>query len=168
MPPSRAAGAMRFKIEGADLNAVYKKLRATEPKLAAALRKGIKDAAAPVVKEIKAEAEAQGLHRAAAATSVRFSSTKRNGITATIRTDHKAAPMARPLEYGSQGRAKSAGQASGGVNRHPVFAQVGSTAYEDPKRWVDQPTRPYFWVAIIRKSPEVGQRVKAALDAVFR
>jgi hypothetical protein len=152
MPPSRAAGAMRFKIEGADLNAVYRQLRATEPKLASALRKGIKDAAGPVVVEVKAEAEAQGLHRAAAATSVRFSSAKRNGITATIRTDHKAAPMARPLESGSQG-------SGGRFNRHPVF---GRDVY------VNQPVRPYFWTAVKKTSPQVGQRIKAALDAVFR
>lgn len=150
MPPGRAAGAMRFKIEGANLDAVYRQLRATEPKLAAALRRGVKNAAQPVVDEIRTEAEAQGLYRAAAATSVRFSSTKRNGITATIRTDHKAAPMARPLEVGSRGSR---------FNRHPVYGH---------DVWVNQPLRPYFWPAVKKASPLVGQRIKAALDAVFR
>lgn len=142
---------MRFSLEGDDLNAIYRKLRQVDPKMAAALRNGVKRAALPVVQAVKENAEAQGLHRAAAATTVAFSSTSRLGITATIRTDHKKAPMARPLEYGSQGRSI--------VNRHPVFGH---------DVWVDQPTRPYFWSAVRRTSPLVGNLIRNEVDAVLR
>lgn len=142
---------MRFRIEGDDLNAAYRQLRDTDKKLASALRKGLRNSAQPVVDAVKAEAEAQGLHKAAAATRARFSSTARRGLTVTVATDHKAAPMARPLEGGSAGR-------RGQVNRHPVFGH---------DVWVNQPLRPYFWKGVTKASPEVGRRVKAALDAVF-
>lgn len=142
---------IRFQVQGADLNAVYRALRQADPKMAAAIRNGVKKGAQPVVEAVKASAEAQGLSRASAATSVRFASSASRGLTATIAVSHAKAPYARALENGSQGRKT--------VDRHPVFGH---------DVWVDQPTRPFFWSAIERSSGQVGQRIKDELDAALR
>lgn len=147
----RSAGAVKFEVTSPDLNNVYRSIRKVDPALASAIRKGVKAAAAPVLAEVKSSAEAQGLNRAADATTVAFSSTSRQ-ITATIRTNLKRAPYARAIEYGSQG-------SGGRYDRHPVFGT-------DTR--VNQPTRPYFWPAVRRSSGRSQAQIAAALRAAMR
>lgn len=147
----RGAGAVRFEVQSPDLNSAYRAARKVDPLLAAAIRNGVRRAAAPVASAVKAGAEAQGLSRAAAATTVAFSSTQKQ-ITATVRTNLRRAPYARALEYGSQGR-------RGVADRHPVFGR---------DVWVDQPLRPYFWAAVGRSSNTSRTVILAALRDAMR
>lgn len=147
----RTTGAVQFQVTSSDLNDAYRKLRQADPVIAAAIRKGVRSAAAPVLAAVKAEAEAQGLNKAAAATTVAFSSTSKQ-ITATIRTSLRKAPYARALEYGSQG-------AGGAYDRHPVFGS---------ETRVNQPVRPYFWSAVKRSSHASQAQIMRALQDVIR
>lgn len=147
----RTAGAVKFEVTSNDLNDAYRAIRKVDPLLAAAIRKGVRLAAQPVVQAVKASASQQGLEKAAAATTVAFSSTSRQ-ITATVKTNLHRAPYARALEYGSQG-------SGGGYDRHPVFGR---------ETRVNQPTRPYFWSAVRRSSNASKQQITRALQDVFR
>lgn len=84
-----------------------------------------------------------------------------SGLSIRVVAGGADAPNAAPLESGSKGH--------GGVNRHPVFAAVGSAAYGNSGRWVDQPTRPFLLPALDAHRTEIvdllGRSTAKALDA---
>jgi len=125
--------------------------RATATLVRKAIRVAVADAAQSTTDAIRAEAGRQGLHRAAAATTVKVSFSVRGG-GATIATNRRKAPMARPLERGSQG-------SGGAYNRHPVFGR---------KVYVNQPTRPYFFGSAKAQEPISERKLIEAVDEACR
>ena len=133
------------------------------------------------------KAEASWSKRIGSATSIAasFGASK---ASIRIRTDHKAAPHARPLELGNATTfSASVIEAHGGFKvgadgkrrasntsiyaamrktgvgvgrelRHPVFGK-GITS---------QPLRPYFFSAIEAKSPGIDRKFQAAIDQVAK
>ena len=102
--------------------------KATAAAIRRAARAAVTKAGEGTVKAIKQKAHDEGLFQAEDATRLTVSFSVRSG-GAKIATNRRKAPMARPLEKGSQG-------AGGAYNRHPVFGR---------KVYVNQPTRPYFY-----------------------
>ena len=115
-----------------NIREIAAEIKLMEKKNAAAVRKAIRvavtEAAQGTTDAIVEKARQEGLLQAAAATKLKVSFSVRGG-GAKIATNRTKAPMARPLERGSQG-------SGGAYNRHPVFGR---------KVYVNQPTRPYFY-----------------------
>lgn len=158
-----------------NIRQISRELKETNAKTAAgvrrAIRKSIAIAATATNEAIVAAAEAEGLHKAAAATNVKVSFAVRNG-GAVIRTDQNKARYARALEKGSKG-------AGGAYDRHPVFARGGlrpgqSGPLRDPTHfrndggytvtYVNQPTRPFFFDTALAMEPFSEGAMNAALD----
>lgn len=140
-----------FRVDGAGtLAKLSADLKQADAGLRRMLVRDLKNAARPVVDAVRREAEAEGLHRAAAAVSARWSGgARRAGVTVAVSA--KKAPYARAINGGSQGRAS--------VNRHPVYGH---------DVWVNQPVRPFFTKAIDDASPKVGQAMVDAMASVAR
>lgn len=100
--------------------------------------------------QAKVQQNASWSSRIPAATKVKVSFASRSGGV-TVYVDSNAAPHARPLEFGSQGRSN--------VNRHPVFGNRGV--------WVDQPARPFFMNAARESEPQVVNEIQKAIDAAL-
>lgn len=78
------------------------------------------------------------------------------GVNIKIVAGGSAAPNAAPLEMGNRGSS---------TNRHPVFAPIGSNAYQNPKRWVNQPTRPFLAPALEAHKGEVMAMMEDAITS---
>jgi hypothetical protein len=97
---------------------------------------------------------------AAARANAAWSSTIPATIKATadgVVAGGPGAGFAAAMEDGSK-------EGSATNNRHPVHAAVGSPEYEDPKRWVDQPTRPFLGPAVVESAGAIQALAGAALD----
>lgn len=128
--------------------AFSRQLRSVPKEFRRELRPKIRKASGRVAGRIKANAGWSSRIPGAVKTQVSFSS-RSGGVRVFV--DSKAAPHARPLEFGSQGR--------GSVNRHPVFGR---------DVWVDQPTRPFFMTAVRESEQDVVMEVQDAIDNVLR
>ena len=130
-------------------------IKLIEAETATAVRKGVRAALVAggesTKDAIKEKAREQRLNRAADATTVKVSFAVRSGGV-RIATNQKKAPMARPLERGSQG-------SGGAYNRHPVFGKAAR---------VNQPTRPYFFAGAQAEDRPNEEKVLAAIDAACR
>ncbi|HET6908904.1 MAG TPA: hypothetical protein VFH54_06150 [Mycobacteriales bacterium] len=158
---------MPIRFDTGDLKLVAAELRTAGNKVLAAEIRGAMRAEAKVAADkVAASAREQGLEKAADNVKTRVNFSPRS-VRVSIFIPAKVVPYARPLEFGSQGRSNG-GSGSGGVNRHPVYAAVGSDAYKDTKRWVDQPTRPFFMRALRLWSAATSVNVTAAATAVIR
>jgi hypothetical protein len=122
------------------IQALGRRLRETPPELRKAIRAELR-AAAKVVADA-AKVRASWSQKIPGTIKV-----KGSGFTLRIAAGGPDAPAAVAFEVGSKRHP--------GVNRHPVFAAVGGAAYANPRRWVDQPTRPYLAPALKDKQPEI-------------
>lgn len=116
----------------------------------AELRTGMRKIGAPTLAKVQLEASKHS-SRIGPATRMSVGFTKRSA-GATIMTDKKIAPHARPFEhYGRPGTFK-----------HPVFAEW----YKPRKnwKWVKQTAHPYMWPTVVDDLPEIGERM---LDLVI-
>lgn len=161
-----------------NIEQIARELKETNKKTAAGVRRAIRKSVAiatiATTEAIKAAAEGEELHRAAAATNAKVSFSVRSA-GAVIRTDQKKAPYARPLERGSKG-------SGGKFDRHPVFGSdkegplkqgfsrmepmIGPLKEGQTRRtmvWFNQPTRPYFFDTAKGMEPFS----EAALDAAL-
>lgn len=145
MPPRRQLDVV---IDPQDLRGLMTALRQLEDGkvLAAALRKGLRNAADPIKRQVQANAAWSSRIPAAVAVGTAFSK-KRTGVF--LRVSSKKAPHARPFEN----------DGSGGTFRHPVF---GSGT------WVSQVARPFFFAETAQHMPEVERAALAAVDDAAR
>lgn len=135
-------------IDGTQVRAFADQLRGFPKDLRKELRRNIKAASEQLVRDI--QSNASWSTRIPAATKVRVGFGQRSaGVRVFV--DKRAAPHARPLEFGSQGRSN--------INRHPVF---GTDV------WVDQPTRPFFMRAVRSNRRQVVSKVQEAIDEAWR
>lgn len=125
--------------------------KATATAVRKSIRVAVTKAAEGTTAAIKAKAAEEGLVQAAAATKLTVSFSVRSG-GAKIATNQRKAPMARPLERGSQG-------SGGAYNRHPVFGR---------KVYVNQPTRPFFFGTAAARERVNEEELIAAVDEACR
>lgn len=112
------------------------------------LRPALRKAAQPILRDAKSRASWSS--RIPGAISMKTSlSAKRPGVR--LVTDSRAAPHARPYEFGS-GRNRNL--------RHPVFGHR--------ERWVEQSTRPFFFPAVEAGLSGVLEETNAAVIAAAR
>lgn len=139
---------MAVRPQYAQVALFSKQLQNVPVELRKELRPRIRNAAGTLQKQI--QANASWSTRIPAATKVRVGFGSRNpGVTVFV--DAEAAPHARPLEFGSQGRSN--------VNRHPVFGR---------DIWVDQDARPFFMPAVQQVEQSVVSEIQSAIDAVLQ
>lgn len=136
-----------IRIGSGEITSFRKALQNVPAEFRREVRPHIRRAADGLLQQVRANASWST--RIPAATRLKVSFTQRGGGISVI-TDSKAAPHARPLEGGSQGRR--------GVNRHPVFGR---------DTWVDQPTRPFFFPAVRQHEDRVVSEVQQALHDVL-
>lgn len=158
------------------------------------LRAGVKAAGQPVLDAIKARAEEQGLHSAAAATAmtIRYKTT---GASIRIQTNAKKAPMARPYEMGNKHTfnevfvAESAARLNAGrrqpVSRRKAIAdarkrhgaaaagpnQLRHPVYHaigDPGGFATVPTRPYFMPGVKDKGKDIDKTMEKVVIQTAR
>lgn len=139
---------MAVRVRYADVTSFRTQLAAVPKGLRRELRPRIKGSADKVAARVRSNASWSS--RIPAATKVQVSFAAR-GAGVRVYVDHRAAPHARPYEFGSQG--------SRNVNRHPVFG--------NRQNWVDQPTRPFFMPAIRDSRDDVVREVQAAITDVL-
>ena len=134
-----------------DMQELAREVRLVDKKFATALRSNMRKAVSESGSEITAavRAEASWSKRIPGATSLATSfGAKKVGVQ--VKVNAKKAPHGRPLESGSKGNPNT--------NRHPVFGKKG--------RWVDQPTRPFFFAVAKAMTPRVEGKIQAAIDTV--
>lgn len=114
------------------------------------LRPRIREAGDHIVRDMRQRASYSSRIPGAIRMSVSFAA-KSGGLT--IRVDSNRAPHARVLERGNQGgRAASF--------RHPVFG--------NRENWVTQPTRPFFFPAVMAGRAQLNQHISDAVTASLR
>lgn len=136
---------LRAQVNPQDLSALHAAAKAAEGTVQVELRRGIKAAAAPMVRGVKAEASWSKRIPGAVKTSVSFA---KKGATVKIVVDAKRAPEAAPLN--------NAGKSS--AFRHPVF---GSR-----ENWVNQKSRPFFLVGAKRGFKEADAAMVKVMDEI--
>ena len=128
------------------------------------LRKAVTESGAQITAAIKAEASwskgsphkgQPGRTSIPAATSLAMSFGAQK-VTVQVKTSAKKAPHARPLEFGTKGNP--------GANRHPVFVKKGQPVAKG--RWVNQPTREFFFSAAEAMTPAAERKIQTAIDAI--
>lgn len=126
-------------------------LKAMEGNLQVELRRGVREAAGPMVAAVRAN---YGWSPRIAGAVRAKPSFRARGASVSIEVDAKRAPHARPIEHGGEG----------GTFRHPV--------YGNRNNWVDQQARPSFYPAVGRSvATEAAMRLvmeRVALKAGFR
>jgi hypothetical protein len=136
--PASNRGLVELHVEAKELQTLFFQLKAMEGSLQVELRRGIREAAAPMVAAVKANASWSSRIPGAVSAKPSFTA-KRAGVT--IQVNAKAAPEARPLEN----------QGKGGTFRHPVYGHRNN--------WVDQAARPFFFSAVERTTQaEIAMR----------
>jgi hypothetical protein len=172
-----------------DLTQLSRELKETDKKFAAAVRRNIRTAVsaagAGVLAEVKSAASWSSRIPAATRVAVVFS-TKKAG--ATIKTDHRAAPHARPYEMGNKntfsadvinqhggfktvngrqvarnrlvyGYMRKTGKGVGRGLRHPVYNKGG---------FAEEATRPFFFPSVEASIPGIEKTFQAAIDVVAK
>lgn len=140
-------------VTSSDLRQLYVDLKNVEGNLRVELRKGVANAATPVVQAVRSGASWSGRIPGAVKAKPSFSA-KQAGVSIVV--DSKKAPEARPLEHNGQG----------GNFRHPVYARPDRTRSQ--WTWVNQPARPFFWHGVQAADSQVDAAMVAVLDAVAR
>lgn len=145
MPPRRQLDVV---IDPQDLRGLMTALKQLEDgkALSAALRKGLRNAADPIKRQVQANASWSSRIPAAVAVGTAFSK-KRTGVF--LRVNSKKAPHARPMEN----------DGSAGTFRHPVYGR---------DVWVTQQARPFFFAETEQHMPKVEQAALAAVDEAAR
>jgi hypothetical protein len=129
-------------VQSQDLQKLFFELKAMEGSLQVELRRGIREAAVPMVQAVKANAGWSSRIPAAVTAKPSFTA-KRASVT--IQVNAGKAPEARPLEHGG----------AGGEFRHPVYGNRAN--------WVPQPARPFFYSALSRSvEAEIAMRAVMA------
>ena len=117
------------------------------------LRKAVTESGAEITAAIKAQASWSKRIPGATSLAMSFGAQK---VTVQVKTSAKKAPHARPLEFGTKGNP--------GMNRHPVFVKKGRPVAKG--RWVNQPTREFFFSAAEAMTPVVERKIQTAIDAI--
>lgn len=131
------------KFDPGEVRALVKDLKTLEggKQITAELRKGLKSAAMPIVRQTQGAASWSSRIPSAISAGTAFSA-KRTGVF--IKVNSKRAPHARAYENAGKG----------GTFRHPVFG----------KGWVSQPARPFFFKTAAGRMPDVEQAVGEVVD----
>jgi len=140
------AGGVEVRVDSKDLAALFAAAKAAEGNIQVELRRGVKEAAKPVVASIKTQAGWSTRIPGAIKAKASFA---RKGASVTIVANAKVAPEAAPLEHGGQP----------GMFRHPVFG--GST-------WVSQPARPFFRAGAQAGTPAADAAMLHMMDDIAR
>jgi hypothetical protein len=139
-----------------DLKKLALELKAFDPALRTALRRRLRAAAQPVAEEIRSNA-------ATFSTTIPDAITVRSQLTgrkpgvyimaarSKMPEGHEALPALQ--ELGSKNNPSTI--------RHPYYGHM-----DEP--WYDQPTHPYFYDTIRRRSPDIAAEVEAAADDALR
>lgn len=135
---------MAIRIEHQQVASFARQLANVPTELRRELRPALRSSGEKVAARVRANASWSSRIPAATKTKVSFS--KSGGVM--VFTDQKAAPHARPLEFGNAGM----------FNRHPVFGR---------DTWVDQPTRPFFMPAVAASEQDVVREIQNAIDKAF-
>lgn len=138
-----------IRINYAEVSAFSRQLADVPINLRRQLRPRVRKAAQTLTDRVKSNASWSSRIPGATRIRVGFTGGPRGGVLVFV--DSKAAPHARPLEFGSQGRSD--------VNRHPVFGRAV---------WVDQPTRPFFMPAVVATEPVVVREVQSAINDALK
>lgn len=129
--PNSNRGLVELHVESRALMKLFAELKAMEGSLQVELRRGIREAAAPMVAAVKANASWSSRIPGAVKAKPAFTA-RRAGVT--IQVNAGAAPEARPLEN----------LGKGGMFRHPV--------YGNRQNWASQAARPFFFSALERST----------------
>lgn len=142
-------GGLDVKVDTTQLRQLYADLKGVEGNLRVELRKGVKNAADPMVQKVRSAAAWSSRIPAAVTVKPSFAA---KGASVSIIVNQAAAPEAAPLEHGGQG----------GSFRHPVFG--------DRNAWVAQPARPFFYPTVSGSAAIAAaeQAIVAVMDAVAR
>ena len=140
-----------------DMEELAREIRLVDKKFATAvrsnLRKAVTEAGAEITAAIKAQASWSKRIPGATSLAMSFGAQK---VSVRVKTNAKQAPHARPLEFGTAGNP--------GVNRHPVFVKKGQPVAKG--RWVNQPTREFFFSAAKAMTPVVERKIQTAIDTI--
>jgi hypothetical protein len=151
----QAPASFRVELDQAELRKLVADLKALEggKKQVTALRKNLQAAAAPMKRQVQANASWSSRIPGAVGVLVRFTA-KKVGVSVFI--SRKKAPHARPIENGGKQ----------GVFRHPVFGQTKRRG----RYYVtaEQPARPFFFNEMARHMPEVERACLDAIDTAAR
>lgn len=139
---------MAARVRHQAVTSFARQLRDVPKEFRRELRPKIRKASDKVAGKIRANASWSSRIPGAVKTQVSFSS-RSGGVRVFVDSD--AAPHARPMEFGSQGRR--------GVNRHPVFGR---------DVWVDQPAKPFFMKAVRESEQDVVLEIQDAIDNALR
>jgi hypothetical protein len=135
-------GAVTLHVQSRDLQKLFFELKAMEGNLQVELRRGIREAARPMVESVKRNAAWSTRIPDAVKAKPSFT-VKRASVT--IQVDARTAPEARPIEHGGET----------GTFRHPV--------YGSRENWADQPARPFFYPSVERTvESEIAMRAVMA------
>ena len=153
-----------------DMEELAREIRLVDKKFASAvkrnLRKAVTEAGAEVTAAVKAraswskgtvrpddkEGKSSGRTSIPAATSLAMSFGAEK-VSVRVKVNAKKAPHARPLEFGTKGNP--------GSNRHPVFVKKGAKG-----KWVNQPTREFFFSAAEALTPTIERKIQTAIDTI--
>ena len=156
-----------------DMEELAREIRLVDKKFASAvkrnLRKAVTEAGAEVTAAVKAraswskgtvrpddkEGKSSGRTSIPAATSLAMSFGAEK-VSVRVKVNAKKAPHARPLEFGTKGNP--------GMNRHPVFVKKGQKVAKG--RWVNQPTREFFFSAAEALTPTIERKIQTAIDTI--
>lgn len=138
---------LEARIDPRDLASLYQQAKAAEGTLQVELRRGIKNAAKPLVAAVKESASFSSRIPGAVGSKVSFS---RGSATVTVVVDPKKAPEAAPLNNKDHS----------GTFRHPVFG--------NRENWVAQPAHPFFLSGIREAAPAVDREMLAVMDRVAK
>ena len=145
----------KITITNRELGLEIVRLRRESRQVANQYKRRLREAARPLKDAVSASALAAGMHKAAAATSVRqrFSS---SGASLRVVVDAKKAPNARPLDQPNNGP----------FNRHPVFPSHLQTRKQ--WHWTNQPARPFFDRGTKAGAEAAFKRAEQVLDDISR
>jgi hypothetical protein len=139
---------MQLTVTNKELGIEIVRLRKESRETVNQLRRRVRAAAAPLKDAVVASALEDGLHKAAAATSVRQSYTTGGAAIKVVVVNRKA----RYARF------------QGGIDRHPVFARPDQT--RDQWHWVNQPVPPFFDQGTARGSEAASAEVGRVLDDI--
>lgn len=135
---------MSVRVRQVQLTTFARNLSDVPQELRKELRPKVRKIAGKVQRQVQQNASWSSRIPGAVKTRVSFSQ-RSPGVSVYV--DSKAAPHARPLEFGSSRNRQL---------RHPVFG--------NPDVWVSQPTRPFFMQAIDQTGSDAHIEITDAID----
>ena len=141
-------GELEVTFDPAEVRQLVKDLKQLEDGklITAELRRRLKAAAQPILRQVKANASWSSRIPGAVGIGTAFTA-KRTGVF--IKVNSKRAPHGRPLEN----------NARPGHFRHPVFGR---------DVWVSQPSRPFFFNETDKAMPDVERAAAEAVEEAAR